>query len=106
MLVELMPTVLRWFFGPPVGPTENRRYRFELSDPGMSSMDLTVVTQQTSLAPAASPSPDLTFRCDAETFVLAMSGRVKIAEAVRDGRMSTEGNERLVAQLELGFAGV
>lgn len=106
MLVELMPTVLRWFFGPPVGPTENRRYRFELSDPGMSSMDLTVVTQQTSLGPAASPSPDLTFRCDAETFVLAMSGRVKIAEAVRDGRMSTEGNERLVAQLELGFAGV
>ena len=105
MLVELMPTVLRWFFGPPTGPTERRRYRFELSDPGMSSLDLSVVTQQASLEPAESLGADLTLHCDAEAFVLALSGRLKIEEAVRDGRMSVVGVERLVADLASGFTG-
>ena len=105
MLVELMPTVLRWFFGPPTGPTEHLRFRFELSDPGMTPMDLTVVTQQASLGPAASLSADLTLRCDADTFVLAMSGRLKIAEAASEGRMSIDGDDGLVAELARGFAG-
>ena len=105
MLVELMPTVLRWFFGPPTGPAVRRRYRFELSDPDMSPMDLTVVTQQASLGPATSLRSDLALRCDPEAFVLAMSGRLKIEEAVSEGRISVDGDEELVAELTRGFAG-
>ena len=71
----------------------------------MSPMVLTAVTQQVSLGPAASSGADLTLRCDAETFVLAVSGRLKIAEAVSEGWMSVNGDEGLVAELARGFAG-
>jgi hypothetical protein len=48
---------------------------------------------------------DVTFRCDGETFVLLMYGRLRAQEAVSQGRITFEGDAELVAAFNQRFQG-
>jgi hypothetical protein len=48
---------------------------------------------------------DVTFRCDGETFILLMYGRIRAQEAVSQGKMTFEGDAALVAAFTQRFQG-
>jgi hypothetical protein len=48
---------------------------------------------------------DVTVRCDGETFVLLMYGRIRAPEAVSQGRMTFEGDAELAAAFSQRFQG-
>ena len=48
---------------------------------------------------------DVTVRCDGETFILLMYGRIRAHEAVSQGRMTFEGDAALVAAFNQRFQG-
>ena len=49
--------------------------------------------------------PDVTFRCDGQTYVLVMYGRLKTGSALEDGRLTFEGNAELAAGFGQRFVG-
>ena len=95
MLVELLPTVLKWFFALPDGFTAHRRYRFALANHNPTAIDLLIDGRTASLGPPIPLDADATLFCSAETFVLLMSGRVEIEPAVREGLISVAGDSQI-----------
>jgi uncharacterized protein (TIGR03083 family) len=71
------------------------RYRFALSGRPSSGYDLVVEDNRCRMEPAVMASPHVTFRCDAETFVLMGLGRLNIASVIADGRLVVEGHPGL-----------
>jgi pimeloyl-ACP methyl ester carboxylesterase len=55
--------------------------------------------------PASDMPTDVTFRCAAETYVLVMFGRLAMEAALRDGRLSFDGDPDLVAVFGRSFVG-
>ena len=70
------------------------RYRFELTGAMPSRHDIMVEDGKAHMLPTESAIPDVTFRCDTETFVLLAYGRITLAAALANGRIVSEG-ERL-----------
>ena len=50
------------------------------------------------MQPAETAAPDVTFRCDTETFVLLAYERITLAAAVADGRIIVTGDHELADQ--------
>ena len=48
---------------------------------------------------------DVTVRCDGETFILLMYGRIRAQEAVSQGRITFEGDTALAAAFSQRFQG-
>lgn len=74
------------------------RYRFELTGAVPGQHDIVVNDGVARMQPAEGSSPDVTFRCDTETFVLLAYERITLAEALADGRISFEGDRKLADQ--------
>ena len=74
------------------------RYRFELTGAVSSRHDIMVEDGRAHMQAAGTAAADVTFRCDAETFVLLVYERITLAAAVSDGRISVGGNRELAAQ--------
>ena len=57
------------------------------------------------MQPAGNQEPDVTFLCDGETYVLVMFGRLKIADALSEGRLTFDGDPALAVGFGRRFVG-
>ena len=101
MMDVLSAFIVGYLFNPGSKLENTVRYRFELSGEAPSKQDIVVEGGKAHLQPAGSGSPDVTFRCDTETFVLLAYERITMAEALEGGRIAVEGNQELADE----FAG-
>ncbi len=74
------------------------RYRFELTEAVPSRHDIVVEDGTARMQPAETGAPDVTFRCDKETFVLLAYERITLAAALADGRIVAQGDRKLADQ--------
>jgi hypothetical protein len=74
-------------------------YHFALTDIPTSGYDIVVENESIRMGPAMPASPNVTFRGDAETFVLTVLGRLKLDAVIAEGRFTVEGDRGLANEL-------
>jgi putative sterol carrier protein len=82
------------------------RYRIELTGPVPLQTDLVVEGDQVRVEAAAASPAQVLMRCDAETFVLLVYGRLPLTSALDSGRLMAEGDADHTAALASWFRGV
>ena len=81
------------------------RYRFEVTSPIHYSVDVVVTEENQVMEVASSRDAQVTFKCDGETFVFLMYGRIEPEAAIANGRMSYAGDPELVTAFVQRFTG-
>jgi uncharacterized protein (TIGR03083 family) len=102
-LVQQLPPRLVW--GGPGGVALDHRadlslpgrYRWEVHQGVPRRYDIVVEDGTYQIAPASGPGADVTFRGEAETFVLVLYGRLTLEAALAMGHLVAEGEPGLVA---------
>lgn len=97
---------LRWAFwgGPALAMPV--RYRFLVSGLAPARPDLVVDGQTVRMEEAGAATPQVTFRCDTETYVLLVYGRLPRETAIASGRLVVEGDRELAAAFGQWFRGI
>jgi uncharacterized protein (TIGR03083 family) len=97
---------LRWAFWS--GPTlaSPVRYRFVITGLGPQKSDLVVDGNTVRMEDAGDSQPQVTFRCDTETYVLLVYGRLPLDDAMRSGRLVVEGDRELALAFGQWFRGI
>jgi uncharacterized protein (TIGR03083 family) len=72
------------------------RCHFTVTGAVPSQYDMLMTTDQVQMEPGGATAADVTCRCDTETFVLLMYGRLAPQAAVVNGRLVVEGDRRLL----------
>ena len=98
VFVERIPWLSQFKLGPKLA--SSLRYRFEVSDPVPFQGDIVNEGDKVQNEPVGTGSPDVTFRCDTETFVLLIQGRLSFETSVANGRLVADGKNDLVAEFE------
>ena len=109
-LLELIATsrtsgFLGWAFRPGPRLAAPVRYRFEVTGPVPSRMDIVVEGDQAHIAEAADTSASVTFHCDTETYLLLMYGRLSLEAASAVSHLRVEGEQASVAAFGQWFKG-
>ncbi len=91
---------LHWFFPPSRGQSAPLCYRFELTGAVSNKYDIVIEADRTRMRAADDPPANVIFRCDTETFVLLMCGRIPFDAAVANGQLLVEGDSRLATELQ------
>lgn len=100
VIMDLMPGfIVGRLFRPGAKLSAPVRFRIELTGAAPGSQDITVEGGQARMEPSGAAAPDVTLRCDTETFVLLAYGRVTAVSAISDGRITVEGDRGLAAQI-------
>ena len=81
-------------------------YRFDLDGAENAGYDVAVSGGDFVAAPSDERKADVTFRCDADTYVLFVLGRLPFNRSVRRGRLSFEGDEELASKFTSWFRSV
>jgi hypothetical protein len=81
------------------------RYRFDVTGVPRSRTDVILTDAQPYMEAVGNTPADVTFRCDGETFILLIYGRVRAQEAVSQGRITFEGAPELVVAFGQQFQG-
>ena len=82
------------------------RYRFVITSPLDYTVDVVVAADDQQYMEVGSRQPaQVTFRCDGETFIMLMYGRIKTTDAMSEGRLHYEGEEDLAAEFAQRFTG-
>ena len=105
VLIDTVDRAVRRAFRPDPSLENPVRYRFINGDPISTARDIVVAADGARVEPASPNVPDVTFRCDGETYVLVMYGRLKSESALADGRLAFEGNPELAAGFGQRFVG-
>ena len=95
-----------WAFWPGPKLSEPVRYRFEVAEPVPIRADIAVEGDRARLEDAGDGPADVTFRCNTETYLLLINGRVSPAPAMADGRLTVEGDAGLAAKFGQWFQGI
>jgi uncharacterized protein (TIGR03083 family) len=111
---ESLPVVLglvcgpftRWLFRPGPRLPVPIRYRFALTGAGARDTDIVVAGDTASIEPAGAAAATVTCRCDTETFVLIMTGRLRLSDALAQGRLVAEGEAERVDAFAQWFGGM
>jgi uncharacterized protein (TIGR03083 family) len=97
---------LRWaFWSGPQLPTPVR-YRFAVTGPGPSKSDIVVEGNTLRMEDAGGTTAHVTVRCDTETYVLLVYGRLNLEAAVASGRLTLEGDRHLAMAFGQWFRGI
>ena len=104
-LMERVQNFVGWSFHPGPSLSEPLRYRFELTGPGSSDIDIIVQGDACRLDPPEDGPIIGPFRCDSSTFVLLMCGRLAAVTAFKEGRLAVEGGQSLVDEFAGWFGG-
>ena len=81
------------------------RYRWQLTGVVAGAHDIVVEHGRCRMEPAATAVPQVTFRCEAETFVLLMYRRLALAAATATGRLAVEGDNELIVAFDQWLTG-
>ncbi len=73
------------------------RLRFEFAATAPGKVDIVVEGDKARMEAAGAVSANVTLRCNTETFVLLMWGRLSFDSAMSDSRLSVEGDSGLAA---------
>jgi len=95
-MVERYPRRPRWWdiALPPQHPPLPVRFRFTVSGVTVPGTDFIVATPEDQYMEVAGDVPaQVTFRCDAQTFVLLAYGRIRPASALSAGTLTSEGSQ-------------
>jgi uncharacterized protein (TIGR03083 family) len=97
---------LRWAFwsGPRLAAPV--RYRFLVTGPGPQQPDLVVEGNTMRMEDAGEARPNVTFRCDTETYVLLVYGRLNLDTAIASGRLAVDGDRELAKRFTQWFRGI
>jgi hypothetical protein len=76
------------------------RYRLALTGAGSGTHDLVVENGTVRMEPAGTEPPHVTFRCEAERFVLLMYGRVTLEQLLAAGQLVVEGDRGLTTAFD------
>jgi hypothetical protein len=88
----------RWLFRPGSRLQVPIRYRFALTGVGARDTDIVVAGDTASIEPAGAAAAHVTCHCDTETFVLIMTGRLPLSDALAQGCLVAAGEvERMDA---------
>lgn len=102
-LVEHINKWLTLCFQPASRLAKPVRYRFQLTGAVASSRDVVIEGDTFREEVGAASQADVTFHCDAVTFVLMMYGRRRREEALARGQLKIVGDSELAAQLDRWF---
>ena len=105
VLFDTVDRAVRRAFRPDPSLEKPIRHRFILSGTQSAEKDIVVAASGATVGPAGAETPDVTFLCDGETYVLAMYGRVGIDAAIADGRLRFEGDAVLATGFGRRFVG-
>lgn len=114
-LLDTVPRAVRRAFRPDPGLTRPLRFRFLISLTGAPApvrYDLILSAAGAVLQPAPAPgagleagAADVLFRCDGETYVMTLYGRLTPAAAMAAGRLTYAGDEELARSFGARFQG-
>jgi len=76
-----------------------------MKTPITATADIVVAAQGTHVEPASAVAADVTFRCDGETYVLVMYGRLSPEDAIAQGRLTFQGDSELAGSFGRRFKG-
>ena len=106
-LVSASGRAVRRAFRPDPGRTRPVRYRFALSGPGATNVDVTLAPEGAGFETELSPErdPDVVFRCSSATYAMVIFGRQELGEAVERGQVIADGDEGLIKEFMDAFVG-
>ena len=81
------------------------RYRFELSGPTASSVDVVLAPEGASFEIEASARPDVVFRCASATYAMIIFGRWKLPDVIGNKKLDAEGDQDMIETFVSGFVG-
>lgn len=97
---------LRWGFRPGEPQAAPVRYRFEVTEPVAYQIHLVVADGAVQQDVEADTPADVLFRCDTETFVLLVYGRLTLDRAFQDGRPTARGERGQADAFAQWFQGI
>ena len=106
VLMGLVSQLIGWSFWSGSRLPAPIRYGFHLTGPGASHSDIVVEGDTVRMEPAGADTAHVTCRCDTETFVLLMLGRLPLPNALAQSRLVAEGEVERVNALAQWFRGV
>jgi uncharacterized protein (TIGR03083 family) len=97
---------IRWAFwsGPPL-PTPVR-YHFAVTGPGPGKSDIVVDGSTVRMEDAGGAAATVTVRCDPETYVLLVYGRLDLEAAIAAGRLAIDGDRHQAMSFGQWFRGI
>ena len=104
-LIDGVDRAVRRAFRPDPSLVRPLTHRFVVSGPAATSRDIVIAADGATVGPAGGQEPDVTFQCDGETYVLVMYGRVKVMDALADGRLTFDGDPAVAAGFGRRFVG-
>jgi len=104
-LLATIPRAVRRAFRPDPTLSTPIRHRFIVTAPLATSSDIVVTREGTRIEAASAAPAEVTFRCDTETYVLVLFGRLSPDAAMAEGRMTFEGDQALAAGFGQRFQG-
>ena len=105
VLVDTVDRAARRAFRPDPSLARALIHRFVVDDPVDASRDIVLAADGAQVGPAGVQEPDVTFQCNGETYVLVMYGRLKVVEALADGRLTFDGDPALAVGFGRRFVG-
>jgi hypothetical protein len=96
----------RWLFRPGPRLPVPLRYRFALTGAGARETDIVVAGETASIEPAGTVAATVTCRCDTETFVLIMTGWLRLSDARAQGRLVAAGEVERIDAFAQWFGGM
>ena len=104
-LVNASGRAVRRAFRADSSRTRDVRYRFELTGPTASSVDVVLAPEGAGFEIEAAAGPDVVFRCASATYAMVIFGRWKLPEVIRNGKLTADGDENLVGAFVEAFVG-
>jgi uncharacterized protein (TIGR03083 family) len=104
-LLATLPRAVRRAFRPDPALSTPIRYRFIVTAPLAISSDIVATREGTRIEAASAAPAEVIFRCDTETYVLVLFGRLSPDVAMAEGRMTFEGDQALAAGFGRRFQG-
>ena len=104
-LVSASNRAVRRAFRPDFGRPRPVRYRFELSGPGATAIDVVLAAEGASFEASDSAGADVVFRCSTATYAMLIFGRHKLGQAIDSGAVTADGDQELVEGFIEAFVG-
>ncbi len=104
-LIDGVDRAVRRAFRPDDSLTRPLKHRFVIDGPDSTRKDIIIAPEGAWVLAASGQEPDITFECDGETYVLVMYGRLKVFDALADGRLTFDGDPGLAVGFGRRFVG-